>query len=50
MIRFGIHTFFLWRNAITEYFGVSSTIKKRTALVVAGVTLLFVVAIPLLES
>jgi hypothetical protein len=49
MIR-SAFTFFLWRNAITEYFGVSSTIKKRTALVVAGVTLLFVVAIPLLES
>lgn len=49
MIR-SAFTFFLWRNGITEYFGVSFAIKKRTALVVAGVTLLFVVAIPILES
>lgn len=43
-------TLFLWRNAITENFGVSSAIKKRTALVVAGVTLLFLVAMFLLGS
>jgi hypothetical protein len=49
MIRSAL-TFFLWRNAITEHFGVSSTIKKRTALVVAGATFLFAVAMLLLES
>lgn len=49
MIR-SAFTFFLWRNAIAEHFGVSAKNKKRTALVVAGVTVVFVVAVPFLRG
>jgi hypothetical protein len=32
---------FLWRNSITEHFGVSKETKKKTAQIITGATLLF---------
>jgi len=43
----GLFVFFLWRNYISDFFGVTKETKKKTAIVTAIITLLFILSIQL---
>lgn len=43
----GLFVFFLWRNYISAFFGVTKETKKKTAIVTTIITLLFILSIQL---
>lgn len=43
----GLFVFFLWRNYISDFFGVTMEIKKKTAIITTILTILFIISIQL---
>jgi hypothetical protein len=44
----GAFGFFLWRDVIANYFGVTAEIKRKTAVITVAVSLLFIIGIQLM--